>query len=81
MAGLNRTLTNVRKLAAIATYGGTRLRAMLCGDPPRKCVTRAVRHVCRPSKTRYLGLYDMNRATDFVRAEFLNKVGREMRAL
>ena len=72
-------LTNIRKLAAIATYGGTRLRAMLCGDPPKKCVTRAVWHVCRPAKMRYLGFYDMNRATASARDEFLKRVGREMK--
>ena len=27
-------LTNIRRLAAVTTYGGTRMRAMLVGDPP-----------------------------------------------
>jgi putative NADPH-quinone reductase len=71
-------LTNIRKLAAVTTYGGTRVRAMLAGDPPRKSVTRAVWHVCRPEKLRYLALYDMNRATDAARSAFLDRVGREM---
>lgn len=74
-------LTHIRKLAAVTTYGGTRLRAMLVGDPPRKCVTRAVWHVCRPEKTRYLALYDMNRADDARRGAYLDRVGREMAAL
>jgi len=34
-------LTHIRKLAAVTTYGGTRMRAFMAGDPPRKCVTRA----------------------------------------
>jgi putative NADPH-quinone reductase len=71
-------LTQIRKLAAVTTYGGTRLRARLVGDPPRKCVTRAVWHVCRPDKMKYLALYDMNRADEVRRADFLTKVGREM---
>jgi putative NADPH-quinone reductase len=71
-------LTKIRKLAAVTTYGGTRMRALLVGDPPRKCVTRAVWHVCRPDKMRYLALYDMNRASDAARAAFLARVGREM---
>ncbi len=71
-------LTHIRKLAAVTTYGGTRLRAALVGDPPRKSVTRAVWHVCRPEKMRYLALYDMNRATDAQRTGFLDRVGREM---
>ena len=74
-------LTHIRKLAAVTTYGGTRLRAFGAGDPPRKHFTRAVWHVTRPEKTRYLALYDMNRATDAQRTVFLDKVAREMRAL
>ncbi|NRB02179.1 MAG: NAD(P)H-dependent oxidoreductase [Rhodobacteraceae bacterium] len=71
-------LTHIRKLAAVTTYGGTRTRAFLAGDPPRKSVRRAVWHVCRPDKMRYLALYDMNRATDGQRAQFLKKVQKEM---
>jgi NAD(P)H dehydrogenase (quinone) len=73
-------LTHIRRLAAVTTYGGTRMRALLVGDPPRKCVTRAVWHVCRPEKMRYLALYDMNRADDAARGAFLARVGREMEA-
>lgn len=71
-------LTHVRRLAAVTTYGGTRLRALLAGDPPRRVVTRAVWHVCRPDRMRYLALYDMNRVTDADRARFLARVGTEM---
>lgn len=73
-------LTHIKRLAAVTTYGGTRTRAFLAGDPPRHCVKRAVWHVCRPFKMRYLALYDMNRATDAKRAAFLDKVTREMEA-
>ncbi|MEM7753041.1 MAG: NAD(P)H-dependent oxidoreductase [Pseudomonadota bacterium] len=74
-------LQNIRKLAAVTTYGGTRMRAFGAGDPPRKHFTRAVWHVTRPERMKYLALYDMNRATDAKRAAFLDKVGQEMRAL
>lgn len=73
-------LTHIRKLAAVTTYGGTRVRALLAGDPPRRSITRAVWHVCRPDRMRYLALYDMNRATQDRRAAFLDHVGREMEA-
>jgi len=73
--------THVRRLAAVTTYGGNRMRAMLVGDPPRKVVTRAVWHVTRPEKTRYLALYDMNRADGARRRGFLARVAREMEAL
>lgn len=74
-------LTHIRKLAAVTTYGGTRMRAIIAGDPPRSCVRRAVWHVCRPEKMRYLALYDMNRADTAKRAAFLGRVGKEMEAL
>ena len=48
-------LTNIRKLAAVVTYGGDRWRTWLMGDPPKKVVTRAVRAVCHPLvKVRYI---------------------------
>ncbi len=71
-------LTHIRRLAAVTTYGGTRTRAFLAGDPPRCSIKRAVWHVCRPRKLRYLALYDMNRANDAKRAQFLSRVEREM---
>jgi len=75
-------LSNVRRLAAVTTYGGSRWRAMLAGDPPRKVVTRALRFVCHPdARSRYLALYDMNRATDADRAAFLARVRGAMRSL
>lgn len=73
-------LTHIRKLAACTTYGGNRLRAIMTGDPPRKIVTRAVWHVCRPDKMRYLALYDLNRATDAQRAAHLKRIKEEMEA-
>ncbi len=74
-------LTNIRKLVACTTYGGNRLRAITAGDPPRKCVTRAVWHVCRPEKMRYLALYDMNLNTQAKLTAHLDRVRREMEAL
>ncbi|MEM8580356.1 MAG: NAD(P)H-dependent oxidoreductase [Pseudomonadota bacterium] len=73
-------LTHVKRLAAVTTYGGTRMRALLAGDPPRHCVKRAVWHVCRPMKMKYLALYDMNRASEAKRKAFLQRVEREMEA-
>lgn len=71
-------LQHIRKLAALTSYGGTRSRAFLAGDPPRKSVKRAVWNVCRPDKLRYLALYDMNRASDARRAAHLARVRKEM---
>ncbi|MEL6641958.1 MAG: NAD(P)H-dependent oxidoreductase [Pseudomonadota bacterium] len=74
-------LTNIKKLAACTTYGGTRWRAFGVGDPPRRCVTRAVRYACGWPKTRYIALYDMNNNTEGILRSHLNRVRREMREL
>ena len=71
-------LTHIRRLAAVTTYGGTRARALFAGDPPRNVVKRALWHVTRPEKLRYIALYDMNRATHARRTAFLARVRREM---
>jgi len=74
-------LHNIRKLAAVTTYGGARWRAGLMGDPPRKVVKRAVRAVVHPTaKLRYLALYDMNHNDEATLTAFRNRVDREMRA-
>jgi putative NADPH-quinone reductase len=72
-------LHNIRKVAAVTTYGGNRLRAFLAGDPPRKSVGRVLRVIVKPgAPVRYLAHYDMNRSTDASRAAFLDKVRAEM---
>lgn len=56
-------LRHIRRLVAVTTYGGTRLRALLVGDPPRKLVCRMLRALVAPTaRTAYLALYDLNRA-------------------
>lgn len=71
-------LRNVRRMAAVTTYGGDRLRTFLAGDPPRKVVTRALWGVSGARRVRYLALHDMNRAGAPERAAFLDRVGRAM---
>lgn len=75
-------LWNIRRLAAVTTYGGSRWRAWLMGDPPRKSVCRAVRAVCHPTaRPRYLAHYDMNRSTPETRARYLARVREAMTRL
>ena len=72
-------LNNIGKIGCVTTYGATRVKAFLAGDPPRKIVTRVLRATARPSaRIRYLAHYDMNRSTDRSRATFLERVGQEM---
>lgn len=79
--GVKPGLTNIKKLAAFTTYGGTRFRAMLNADPPRKCVTRAIRYSCGMPPTRYIALYDMNRNEQPQLQAHLDKVRRELQRL
>ncbi|TPI49658.1 NAD(P)H-dependent oxidoreductase [Mesorhizobium sp. B2-9-1] len=75
------TLHNIRKLAAITTYGGSRLRAMLMGDPPRKVVKRMLRATIKPgAPVSYLAHYSMNLSTDETRNAFTAKVAATMDA-
>lgn len=78
--GVQGCLTNIRKLAAVTTYGATPIRAFLAGDPPRKLIKRAVWGATKPDKVRYLALYDMNNADLPKRAAFLAKVKAELEA-
>lgn len=71
-------LDNVRKIAAVTSYGATPLRAFLAGDPPRRLVKRAVWGLTRPDKIRYIAQYDMNNITPAGCEAHLARVAREM---
>ena len=73
-------LHNIRKAAYVCTYGGSRLRAFLVGDPPRKLAKRVLRVTIKPGASlRYLAHYDMNHTTPETRAAFLETVRETMR--
>ncbi len=74
-------MTHIKKIAAVTTYGGTRLRAFMAGDPPRKLVKRHLWHVTRPSVLKYLALYDMNRVTEDRLKSHLAYVRQELETL
>lgn len=73
------TLHNITKLVVVTTYGGSRFRTFLMGDPPRKLVTRMLRALIKPcAPVKYLTHYNLNLATDKSRAAFMSRVGVEM---
>jgi putative NADPH-quinone reductase len=75
-------LHNIRKVVAVTTYGGGRLKAFLMGDPPRKLVTRLLRATVKPwSPVSYLAHYSMNRSTEQSRKAFMAKVAARMDTL
>jgi len=72
-------LHNIAKVAAVTSYGGTRWRAVLIGDPPRRLVKRLLWGTVRPgARVDYLAHYDMNRSTDASRRRFMEKVSAAM---
>lgn len=76
VAGL---LTHIRKVAAVTTYGGTRFRAFMAGDPPRKAVKRVLwGQTSMSTSVAYHACYDMNRSTEATRARFLTGVTEAM---
>jgi putative NADPH-quinone reductase len=75
------SLHNIGKIAAVTTYGGSRFRAMLMGDPPRKLVNRMLRATVKPgASVSYLAHYSMNLSTDETRRKFMAKVTASMDA-
>ena len=69
------TLRHIKRMTAVATYGGHRWRAITMGDPPRKCVTRMIRVLIAPfARSKYLAHYDMNNTTPKKRAAFMARV-------
>jgi putative NADPH-quinone reductase len=72
-------LHNIRSVTAIATYGGSWLRTLVAGDPPRKIVKRSLRFLVKPgAPVRYLVHYSMNVSTDASRAGFMSKVANTL---
>jgi putative NADPH-quinone reductase len=72
-------LHNVKKVVGVTTYGGSRFRAWLMGDPPRKIVGRLMRSTVKPGAGfAYLAHYSMNQSTPETRARFMHRVRREM---
>ncbi|MGB3390817.1 MAG: NAD(P)H-dependent oxidoreductase [Pseudaminobacter sp.] len=75
------SLHTIRKLAAVTTYGGSRLNAFLLGDPPRKLVKRVLRLTVKPgAPVSYLAHYSMNSSTEASRKAFMRKVMARMDA-
>jgi putative NADPH-quinone reductase len=71
-------LANIRRLAAVTTYGATRFKALLMGDPPRRHVTRMLRAICCGASVDYLAHYGQNAATRAEREAFIARVRTRM---
>jgi putative NADPH-quinone reductase len=74
-------LHNIRKATVVTSYGGSRFKAILMGDPPRRLANRLLRSTIKPfAPLGYLAHYSMNLSSDASRSSFMRKVGRAMDA-
>jgi putative NADPH-quinone reductase len=68
-------MRHLKRVGGVSTYGGTRLRALLAGDPPRKLLTRVLQAYVGPAvPVSFMGCYDMNRIDESRGRAFLDKV-------
>ena len=68
-------LRHLKRIGGVSTYGGTRWRALLAGDPPRKIFSRVLRAYVGPTvPISFLGCYDMNRNQEPELSVFLARV-------
>jgi NAD(P)H dehydrogenase (quinone) len=68
-------LFNIKRLGVVCTYGGSRWKTFLAGDPPRRFLNRSMRFNCAPgARVDYLAHYDMDHTREDRRAAFLSKV-------
>ena len=83
--GANRlrpALRNVRRLVAVTTHGSPKWINMLEGESGKRTLTRSLRTMCHPlARTTWLGMYDLDNASDADRRAFLDHVERRMARL
>lgn len=73
------SLHNIAKAAVVTSYGGSRFRAFLMGDPPRKLAKRLLRSTIKPfAPVAYLAHYSMNLSTPESRETFMRRVAARM---
>ncbi|MCY0094888.1 NAD(P)H-dependent oxidoreductase [Hoeflea ulvae] len=73
------SLHNIGRILVVTSYGGSRFRSWLMGDPPRKIANRMLRATVRPgAPVTYLAHYDMNLSTDQTRQFFMSRVERAL---
>jgi NAD(P)H dehydrogenase (quinone) len=73
------TLHNITRIVVVTSYGGSRFRTWLMGDPPRKIANRMLRATVKPgAPVTYLAHYEMNLSTDTTRHAFMTKVERAL---
>ena len=75
-------LRTVRRLVGISTYGSPRWTVRLINDNGRRTINRALRMACGfRTRTKWLGLYGIDTASEPVRHQFLDRIETTMARL
>jgi NAD(P)H dehydrogenase (quinone) len=72
-------LSNIRKITVVTTHGSSKMINALEGEGGKRVAFRSLRVICHPRcRTRWIALYNLDRATDQQRREFAAKVTRKL---
>jgi putative NADPH-quinone reductase len=75
-------LRNIRRLVVVTTHGSSKVVNAIGGEPGKRMIFRTLRVLCHPlARSRWIALYDTDRATDGDRAAFLTEVDRRLSAI
>jgi putative NADPH-quinone reductase len=70
-------LLNIKRVAAVCTFGATRARTITMGDPQRRFVKLSLGAQIGPGKRAgFIGLYNMDAASPEAKARYLGRVTR-----
>lgn len=70
-------LRNIRRITVVTTHGSSKLINALEGETGKRVAFRSLRVICHPRcRTRWIALYNIDRATDQQRQRFLARATR-----
>jgi putative NADPH-quinone reductase len=74
------SLKNIKRLAAVCTYGADRQRTVRMGDPVRHFIMRSLAETAPCARCEFIALYGLDGATPLIRARYLKRVTRNFSA-
>lgn len=75
-------LTNIRRIVTVTSHGSSKFVNALQGEGGKRVVHRSLRVLChRFTRTTWLALYGIDRASDARREAFLDRVDRRLRRM
>ena len=76
---LHAGLRNIRRITVVTTHGSSKFINALEGEAGKRTATRSLRALCsRACRTRWIALYTVDRSSPAQRADFLERVRRQL---